>query len=87
MSFGDMIWNGQVWAILRMAEVLIIRDLRKLDLEAVPMMFRLAMIRIRCFAIESGKVKHKINNLCTTIRCVMTNDPTHLNNCPNLFYS
>ena len=52
MSFGDMIWNGQVWAILRMAEVLIIRDLRKLDLEAVPMMFRLAVIRIKCFVIE-----------------------------------
>ena len=39
-----MIWNGQVWAILRMAEVLLIRDLRKLDLEAVPMMLRLVCI-------------------------------------------
>ena len=52
MTYGDMIWNGQVWAILRMAEVLLIRDLRKLDLEAVPMMFRLAVIRIKCFVIE-----------------------------------
>ena len=37
----SLIWNCQVWAILRMAEVLLIRDLRKLDLETVPIMFRL----------------------------------------------
>ena len=37
--------TGQVWATLRMAEVLLIRDLRRLDLEAVPMMLRLAVIR------------------------------------------
>ena len=40
-SIVSLIWNCQVWAILRMAEVLLIRDLRKLDLETVPMMFRL----------------------------------------------
>ena len=44
MTYRGMIWNGQVWAILRMAEVLLIRDLRKLDLEAVPMMLRLVCI-------------------------------------------
>ena len=64
--------TGQVWAILRMAEVLLIRDLRKLDLEAVPMMLRLAVIKIKCFAIKLGKVKQKINKLCTPNWYVLT---------------
>ena len=36
--------SGQVWAIHRMAEMLLNKDLRSLDLATVPMMFRLSVL-------------------------------------------